>query len=195
MFLDSDITLMIDRLGWSEYENLLYVDKLDDDNKRKDSGLTLNGFHKMVTLENVFNSQPNERITDTGFNAYLREILDNVIRDILMDIYVTDSRSNENTTSIDTELIGTGLFDNCIGYCHAVKILELFTSSVRSNRIETISKSNYSFIMGELKGHSTKEGKLVSKGLLHYCQEARETVKRQVYGVSGAYICDATDQW
>lgn len=195
MFIESDITLMIDRLGWSENENLLYVDKLDDDNKMRSSGLTLNGFHRLVTVENVFNTQPNEQITNLELNSLLREVLDNVCREILLDVFVNDSRSKNTYSGTISDLISAGLFDNCIGYCHAVKILEIITSSVRSNRIEVITKANYAYIMGELKGRSTKEGVLVAKGLLHYCQEAREDIKNNIYGYSGVVIKDATGEW
>lgn len=195
MFLESDIALLKDRLGWSEYENPLYVSKLNDGNRKKDSGLTLNGFHKLVTLENIHNSQPNPKMNDFDFNSYLDEILDNVLREILVDVFVEDPIEQENMTSTIAESAGTGLFDNCIGYCHSVKVLELFTASVRSNRIETISKSNYSFIMGELKGRYSKDGVLVSKGLIHYCNESRKRIKKILNCYSGAVIQDATDQW
>ena len=197
MFEESNIQEMVDRLGWSENENLLYVAKINDENKIKVSGLTLNNYHKLVTLENIHQCQPDDNIDSLGFNSYLKEILDNVCREILTDVFVMDSRAEKNKDYSGTisEMISAGYFDKCIGYCHAVKIVEVLASTVRSNRIETIAGYKYSSLMGELKGFSTTEGVLVSKGLLHYCESSRKEIKDNFHGFSGAVICDATNEW
>ena len=197
MFNESNIQELKDRLGWSEYENLVYANKLNSDSKKKDSGLTLNSFHKLVTAENVFYCQPNKDIIDIDFNAYLDEMLENVIRDILTDVFILDSRAikKSDNTAIISAMCDGGVFDKCIGYCHAVKVLELFTATTRSNRIETIAGHNYANLMSELKGYSTKDGVLVSKGLLSYCEENRQMLADYHYGSSGTMIYDATNCW
>lgn len=197
MYTESNISELKDRLGWSEFEKELYVNKLTTANLSKTSGLTLNSFHKLVTVENVFMCQPDKDITDERFNNYLNEMLDNVIRDILTEVFILDSRvkKGKDYSATISEMTSSGLFDKCIGYCHAVKVLELFTSTVRSNRIETIAGHNYASLMSELKGFSTKDGVLVSKGLLAYCEGSRAKISDYHYGSYGTAIYDATNEW
>ena len=197
MYTESNINELKDRLGWSEFEKELYVEKLDTANLSKTSGLTLNSFHKLVTIENIFHCQPNKNISDADFNSYLDEILDNVIRSILNYVFLYDSRAIKGTdnTAIISAMCDGGVFDECIGYCHAVKVLELFTSSVRSNRIESITGHNYAIIMSELKGASTKDGVLVAKGILSYCEDSRKSLADYHYGYSETGIYDATNEW
>ena len=197
MFSETNIQDIKDRLGWSEFEKELYVDKLSTANLSKTSGLTFNNFHKLVTLENIFMCQPDKDITDNRFNSYLEELLDNVIREILTEVFVLDSRAEKNKdyTTVISSMVSGGIFDRCVGYCHAVKVLELFTATTRSNRIETIAGHNYANLMSELKGYSTKDGVLVSKGLLSYCEENRQMLADYHYGSSGTMIYDATNCW
>lgn len=197
MFSENNIQDIKDRLGWSEFEKVLYVDKLSTANLSKTSGLTLNNFHKLVTIENVFMCQPDRGITDDRFNDYLEELLENVIREILTEVFVLDSRAmkNKDYSTVISEMANGGIFDRCVGYCHAVKVLELFTSTTRSNRVETIAGHNYANLMSELKGYSTKDGVLVSKGLLSYCEENRQILADYHYGSSGTMIYDATNCW
>jgi hypothetical protein len=49
--------------------------------------------------------------------------------------------------------------------------------------------------MSELKGFSTKEGVLVSKGVLSYCEEHRNMIKDRFFGYSGVSVMDATNHW
>ena len=195
MFTESNISALKDRLGWSEFEKPVYSTKLNEENKVKTSGITLNSFHKLITVENVYQCQPERNILDEEFSQYLTELLDNVIRNILTEVYVLESRAikGKDYSGTISEMTSAGIFDKCIGYCHAVKVLEIFTSSVRSNRIEAIAGHNYALLMSELKGYSTKEGVLVSKGLLAYCEGSRKEITDYTFGFSGPVVCDATN--
>lgn len=197
MFSESNIQELKTRLGWSKNEKLEYVNKLNNDNTTSDSGLTLNYFHKLVTVENIYACHPISNLSDTKLNTYLDELLDNVIREILTDIFVLDSKadSGKDYTSTISEMVGTGLFDTCIGYCHSVKVLELYVSSIRSNRIESILDHDYSQLMGELKGFSTKDGVLISKGILSYCEDSRDIIREKMLGASNGCIEDGTNMW
>lgn len=198
MFQESEIALLRDRLGWSEFEKEEYAGKLDATNLTKTSGRTLNSFHSLVTIENIYNCVSEKDISDADFNAVIKETLDNVIIDVLTDVFVSDSRSNPLTdnASIIAKYSSTGLFDNAIGVCHAIKVLELILSSVRSNRIELETKENAALIQSYIKGNYTQEGKLLVDGLIHKCAHSRELIKSKIHGIgSKSIIYDATNNW
>lgn len=198
MFQESDKILLRDRLGWSEFEQEVYAQKLDATNLNKTSGFTLNSFHGLVTLENVYNCISDSNITDNRFNSVLTEMLDNVVLDILTDVFVSDSRSKtlEDSSSLIVQYGETGLFDKAIGYCHAIKVLELILSSVRSNRIELITKENAAQIHSIISGIYNSQGKLIIDGLVHKCSGQRELIKSKIFGFSSnTIIYDATNEW
>ena len=196
MFNESVIQPLIDRLGWSEFENETYVIKLNEGNKKKDSGLVLNSFHGMVTLQGIHECMPIDNPSDVEFNNFLNEILDNTIREILTDVYVTDERSkNIDYTEAIANSTASGVFDNCIGYCHAVKVLQVLVSSLQSNRTERRNKNTYSELSIELKGLTDMRGVLVSKGLIHHCMEQRNYLKLKAFEISDIVIEDGTNHW
>ncbi|QQO97044.1 hypothetical protein Nekkels1_42 [Cellulophaga phage Nekkels_1] len=197
MFLESNITSLRNRLGWSSLEKAEYADKLNATNLIKESGLTLNNFHNLVTLENIYKCFSEFEMEDDKFNDVLTELLDNVVIEILTDVFVTDSRSvmNKDYTSVITSCADTGIFDKSIGYCHAIKVLELILSSVRSNRIETIASENAAQIQSMIKGSYSQSGLLVVDGLIHKCKNEREEIKSKIFSVRGSTIYDATNHW
>ncbi len=199
MFQESEIALLRNRLGWSQYEKELYVNKLDTTNLTSTSGLTLNSFHNLVTVENVFKLIPESNISDVRLNGFLTEMLDTTIIEILNDVLISDSRSavKKDNASIIVDYGDTGLFDTAIGNCHAIKVIELILSSNRSNREEILAKTSVGQIQAILKGTYTKDGNKLVDGLIHKCANAREEIKTILYGSSkgDAVICDGTNEW
>lgn len=196
MFSDSVIQPLIDRLGWSELDNHKFVGKLNDESKTRKSGITLNSFHGLVSLEAVHDCMSMECPTRDEFNAFLKELLQNTILEILNDIYITDDRSKNIDYSAAISLAtDSGMFDNCIGYCHAAKVLQLLASSIRSNRNERLSKDVYAEYVIELKGLTDARGTLVSKGLMHKCAENRKLLKEKAHCVPDSVVEDATNHW
>ena len=150
-------------------------------------------------IENVFKLIPESNISDVRLNGFLTEMLDTTIIEILNDVFITDSRSagNKDNASLVVKYGETGLFDNAIGYCHAIKVIELILSSNRSNREEILAKTSVGQIQAILKGTYTTEGKKLVDGLIHKCSGAREEIKTILYGSSkgDAVICDGTNEW
>lgn len=197
MFTESNIQTLIDRLGWSENESDNYMTRISSDNLVKDSGLTLNSFHKLVTVENIYHCHPQVDMSISKLNAYLKELLDNVVREILNDVFVMDYRADvtEDYSSTIANCASAGVFDNAIGYCHAVKVLELISSNVRSNRVERLNVDSFQMLKSELEGYRNPEGRLISRGVVFKCKDARENVKAKFYGTDESRILDATYQW
>ena len=203
MFQETTITTLVNRLGWGETEAPEFFGKLKDINKTSASGLVLQNYHSMVTIENFYFNHPQKDIADTLLNNALLQLRDNVVREILTDVFVLDSRADSTkdySVEVDS-LAPTGFFDNAIGYCHAVKFIEKILHSVRSNRNETINKNNFQTLKQELQGYYNNDGTLVMRGLVHKCAAARSAIKEKFYLDTGTVdpdevvINDITDKW
>lgn len=177
------IDALVNRIGWSDLTSDLPID-LSDDNKSSDSNKTFDSFHQMVSLENIYATIPEKFLGENGeeyFNQYLLNLKKQAVYSILTSILDThkDYDSTKDYSIFLTER--PSLFDNAIGYSVAVKVLEMFISSSRSNLEERNVKLSYQSLKIELEGARNENGHLIAKGLVYKLEKSIKDTQKVIF--------------
>lgn len=177
---------LYDRIGWAE-PVLPSTISVDPGNLMADSGRYYNSFHKLATVENVKSCIPNVKADGVALNKALAQMKKDAVLEVLSKVFDTNVRANYAYTQefisinfasdySDIILGNPALFDQAIGFGAAMKALELFLSTNRSNWDETKIGMNYSQTKGELEGFFTERGVLIGAGLTQKYEAAVITV-------------------
>lgn len=131
------------RINWRDTGGYLTAE-----NSTTVSGRYFQDEHSAVTLENIRACQPKVDIQDGDFNTYLTQLRQSVILQVLSDVFGSESEITDKELNCNV-----GVFDNAISTLMVVKVMQLITTTTRSNRIETITSEFVSKLMVELNGH------------------------------------------
>ncbi len=176
LYTGTSITLLTGRIGWDQSvpPTTLVVDGA---NLGSVSGRFFNSFHQLVTAENVYDSVLNLKIDVTNLNVYLAKMKKDSVLEVLNKLFDTnplanyaargDSYSlNYTAGGYDALIADKGtVFDNAIGYSMAVRAIQLFISSERSNGTQRKMKASYDFLMSELNGIKNADGLSIAQGV------------------------------
>lgn len=176
LYTGTSIALLTGRIGWDQAvpPTTLVV---DGTNLASVSGRFFNSFHQLVTAENVNDSVLNLKIDVTNLNLYLAKMKKDSVLEVLNKLFDTNPLANYaaigdayslNYTSggYDALIADKGtVFDNAIGYAMAVRAIQLFISSERSNGTQRKMKASYDFLMSELNGIKNSEGLSIAQGV------------------------------
>jgi hypothetical protein len=165
MYSNTSISVLIDRIGWSEVQSSDHNLSLSADNKKADSGRTFDNFHGLVTIDNIFSAVPKIGMEIADFNAYLLDLKSQHVRRALTEIMNKSEDYVDSFDYDDTILAKVHLFDDPIGYSVAASMLELFVSTSRSNFRERNSKLAYDKLKIELEGARNDRGIKVAAGI------------------------------
>ena len=168
--------LLIGRIGWDVTipPNPITV---SNGNKASTSGRFFNSFHKLVTAENVNDSVNNLKIAEADLNVELAKMKKDSVLEVLNKLFDTNPRANHQNTekfySINYSANGYDslisqfgtVFDQAIGYSMAVRALQLFITSERSNSAQRKMKQSYDFLKSELEGIKDKDGNILAVGV------------------------------
>lgn len=165
MYSESSKILISQRVGWNFPTDSLFPIDIDPENRIATSGRLVNSFHQLATVDNVFHTINETLTTETIFNQELKSIRFQAAVEVMnriLDQHPCYDYNKDYDTTIEKY---KSLFDEPLGNLLAIKCLELFVSSGRSNSVERNSKLSYQLLKVELEGVKNEQGFLVSQGL------------------------------
>ena len=181
MYSDLSISILEQRLFWNKSQNPEFTIALDGSNATGTSGKHFQGFHNLVSVENIYDSVPNTTMTEIDFNAVLTDIRKQAVLQSLTDIMDRNTLYLVDTDYSETILKNTSLFDNAIGYKVAVSVLEMFMSTSRINITERNAKLAASNLKLELEGFTNENGHVVAKGVRSYYYAAVKAASKKLF--------------
>jgi hypothetical protein len=179
VYSQTSIQLLIDRIGWSNPIQPNSVITLSPENGESVSGRFFNSFHHLSIVENVYKCIENKDANEAVVNDFLLKMKKDCVLEVLNKIFDTNPLANNKKTEdlvslnwktdYNTDIQSKiSLFDDAIGYSMAVRCLQLFISSTRSNATERKLGQSYELLKVELEGVVNQEGVLIAKGALGY---------------------------
>ncbi len=193
MYSEESILKLSERIGWEQALNSDLGIEVDSDNVKADAGRKVNSFHQLATVENIYSAVSETMLSELDFNAYLKSLREQCVREILTAIIDQNVLSEEivdYSSVIDSK---PRIFDDAIGYSIAIKCLELFVSSARKNLVERNAKLSFQNLKMELEGVRNENGHLVAKGLIMRKEYAIRQAQRILFPQK--IIIDGTANW
>ncbi len=133
--------ILVNRLGFRDDETVTgFV--LSASNLQSDSGRFFQSEHSAVTLQNIRDCQPKAQITTEKFNAYLGQLKEQAVIQVLSEVFERDQMDGSLLTKYPRA------FDNAISLRMVIIISEIILTSSRSNKIARftdafVGKLNY----------------------------------------------------
>lgn len=165
MYSESSKILISKRVGWDNPANSLNSVTIDTENLIATSGRRVNSFHQLANVLNLFHTV-DEKFTDsTEFNNLLKEIRLQAAIEVMNKI-LDQHHCYDFEFDYDKKLEKyQSLFDEPLGYLLAIKCIETYISSNRSNYIERNAKLAFEMLKIELEGIKNEQGITISQGL------------------------------
>jgi hypothetical protein len=165
MYNEQSITSLETRIGWEKSLDTDFAIELDEEVLTAASERKVNSFHQLVTVENVYAAVPKTDMEAVDFNGFLLSVRKQAVSEVLTKILDQNDQYVEETDYSDLILERPKLFDDAIGYCIVIKMLELFVSSNRSNLLERNAKLSFQNLKIELEGLRNDGGFYVATGV------------------------------
>lgn len=172
MYNEQSIAALETRIGWEKPLDTEFAITIDEEVLLADSERKVNSFHQLVTVENVYAAVQEIDMEAEDFNGFLSSIRKQSVLEVLTAIFDKNEQYIEETDYSALILARPRLFDDAIGYCIAVKMLELFISSSRSNLLERNAKLSFQNLKIELEGVRNDGGFFVAKGIIYKMERA-----------------------
>ncbi|WP_177764009.1 hypothetical protein [Flavobacterium sp. I3-2] len=165
MYSESSIVLISKRVGWSIPTDSLSSVEISEENQTATSGRYVNSFHQLANLENIFFTINENQTGEETFNIFLEAMRKQAAIEVLNKIL--DQHEDYDFEKDYDSIVNKyqSLFDEPLGYLLAIKAIELFVSSNRSNAVERNSKLSFQMLKVELEGVRNDNGHLISEGL------------------------------
>lgn len=193
MYNEQSITSLVTRIGWEKPLDTAFAITIDEEVLLADSERKVNSFHQLVTVENVYAAVPEIEMEAVKFNGFLSSIRKQSVLEILTAIFDKNEMYVEDTDYSNLIISRPRLFDDAIGYCIAIKVLELFVSSSRNNLLERNAKLSFQSLKIELEGVRNDGGFFVAKGINYKMERAIQKAQKILF--SNPIIIDGTPQW
>ncbi len=193
MYSEESILKLSERIGWEQALNSDLDIQVDSDNVKADAGRKVNSFHQLATVENIYSAVSETMLSELDFNAYLKSLREQCVREILTAIIDQNVLSEEIVDYSSVITSKPRIFDDAIGYSIAIKCLELFVSSSRKNLAERNAKLSFQNLKMELEGVRNENGHLVAKGLIMRKEYAIRQAQRILFPQK--IIIDGTANW
>lgn len=172
MYNEQSIASLVTRIGWEKPLDTAFAIELDEGVLTADSERKVNSFHQLVTVENVYAAVPEIDMEAEDFNGFLSSLRRQSVLEVLTAIFDKNEQYIETVDYSEFILARPKLFDDAIGYCMAVKALELFIVSSRINLLERNSKLSFQNLKIELEGVRNDGGFFVAKGIIYKLERA-----------------------
>lgn len=165
MYSESSILSLMQSIGFGEPNDETITITIEDSNKTGTSSRTFKGFHKLVTLENLYATVDVFDMNTQEFNDYLTGLKSDSARSALNKILDQHKSYQDSFDYSDTIITKLQLFTEVYGYQLAINALEEMMTTKRVNIEERNAKLTYSALKMELEGAVNDNGKVMSKGL------------------------------
>ncbi|TDO68742.1 hypothetical protein EV143_1204 [Flavobacterium chryseum] len=180
MYSQEAIDALLNRIGWSELSSgLPFV--LTPENLMAESGKKFNWYHSLILIDNIYAAVPEVEMSETNFNAYLSDIRKQAVLSVLtsiLDTYVDYDPATDYSTII---IERPTLFDDAIGLSVAIKMIELFISTTRSNFNERSAKMSYQALKVELEGAKNDNGHFIAKGIVYKMEQSIKKAQKVIF--------------
>lgn len=192
MYTQEAIDVLKNRIGWSDLSSgLPFV--LSSDNLKSDSGKKFNWYHSLILIDNVYAAVPEVEMSEIKFNAYLSDIRNQAVLSVLtsiLDTYVDYDPATDYSTIITQR---STLFDDSIGFSVAIKMIELFLSTTRSNFNERSAKMSYQALKVELEGAKNDNGHFIAKGIIYKFEQSIKKAQKVIFPYK--IVVNNADAW
>lgn len=195
MYSEESISFLVNRIGFGEPSMDIPNIVVSDDNKYGTSGRTFNYFHKLVTLDNIYDTANDMYMQSDEFNAYLLQIKIDAARGVLSRILSQNISCLSSTDYSDMILLRPELFEDAYGYSVAYTLIEQMISTTRSNIKERNAKMAYQQLKIELEGAKNEYGYSVASGVNHKLAAVIKIATDIICPSSKLKIFDATNIW
>lgn len=180
MYFGSAIEALVERISWSKALEPDYPE-LDEANLTGESGRNFQSFHRLVTVENIYDAVPEVEMEEGAFNQYLSGLRLQAVLAVLPEIMDKNIQYKTETDYSQIIIDNALLFDDAIGYKCAVMVLEMLISTKRSNLAERNAKLSVSNLKLELEGFRNDNGILVAKGITQKLEMAIRKAARKIF--------------
>jgi len=182
MYNNSSIDTLKNRVGW--FAPVQPTDLvITVENELSDSGLFVNSFHALATVEKVWWSIENPDVEQDTLNEVLAKIKVDAATDVLLKVYDLNIRAKYKFNNLieslnyleyytESIVLNVNAFTEVIGLSMAIKCLELLRLTTRSNKTTNSFKLTDADFFEALHGAYTKEGVSLTKGLYAQYREA-----------------------
>ena len=172
MYNEQSIASLVTRIGWEKPLDTAFAITIDEEVLTANSERKVNSFHQLVTVENVYAAVPEIEMEVADFNDFLSSLRKQSVLEVLTAIFDKNEQYIETVDYSELILARPRLFDDAIGYCIAIKALELFISSSRNNLLELNAKLSFQNLKIELEGVRNDGGFFVAKGIIYKMERA-----------------------
>jgi len=181
MYSNESISYLMNRIGWSKPLDPNSAIVIDNENDIAVSGRRVSSFHQLASVENIYAAISLPQMAMIDFNAFLKELRSEAVNDIITAIMDQSDLYDQAVDYSDTLMSKARLFDDAIGYSIAIKCLELFISSGRSNLMERNAKLSFQTLKVELEGARNDNGHFIAKGIVYKKERAIQKAQRIIF--------------
>lgn len=193
MYTVESIATLVDRIGWEKSLNSDLSIVVSEQNQMATSGRNVNSFHQLASVENIYSAVGEVNMEEIKFNEFLSSIRKQSVIEILTAV-LDQSHLYDDATDYSNVIENKArLFDDAIGYCIAIKVLELFISTGRKNLTERNASLNFQTLKVELEGAKNDNGHFIAKGIVYKKERAIQKAQRIIFPDPILIIGDA--QW
>ena len=193
MYSEVSISFLINRIGWGKPLQSGLVPAISSENLLANSGRTVNSFHQLASVENLYATISEVNANEVVFNQFLSDMKKQSVIDVLTSILDQHFLYQDEIDYSETIIKKSKLFDDAIGYSIAIKCLELFISSTRSNASERSNALSFQALKVELEGARNDNGHFIAKGIIYKKERAILKAQRIIFPNPILVIGDA--QW
>lgn len=138
-------------------------------------------FHKLATLENLYNCIPKIDMIKNDFDSLLAQYKKDAVRSALTSVMHQSKYYKEEVDYSATIIEKIHLFDEVIGYNLAVTIIEQLVSSPRINDTERNANQTYEKLKIELEGVKNASGYIAAQGIQRKLRYSARKARRIIF--------------
>lgn len=176
MYTSDSINLLVRRIKWrAPFGELATI--LESDLIAKENEKAYQDGHELVTLEDIFYSQPTPEITKVEFNLYLRRMVLKAVNRVLEDVFDSNLKADYSKKYDDMIAKYQSGFDKSLMLAMAVQVLQLSVTTQRVNINVKQKEKSYQKLKIELEGTKNDNGKITSVGLKYQYLQSVKALK------------------
>lgn len=181
MYSNESILFLIDRIGWGKPLNSDFEVTINISNLLANSGRTVLSFHQLASVENIYSNISEIDADEVLFNQLLFNMRQQSVIEVLTAIMDSHKLYKDDVDYSNVIVSKARLFDEAIGYAMAVKCLELFVSSTRSNATERSNAMSFNTLKIELEGAKNDNGHFIAKGIVYKKEQAIKKAQKIIF--------------
>lgn len=181
MYSEPSIAALIGRIGWEKPLDFGFGLTINAEVLSATSERKVNSFHQLATVENVYAAVPEIDMEVVKFNDFLSSVRKQSVMEVLTAVFDQHTSYDEAIDYSQIIITRPRLFDDAIGYCIAIKMLELFISSNRKNLADRNAKLTFQSLRLDLEGVRNDGGFYLAKGIKYELKSAITKAQKVIF--------------